>query len=98
MHHFLLVHEGDSRHQLLDDDTGLLFGKGLPPLQPLQQLPALHELHDDVYVEMVGEDVHQLHDVGVALAKLQHLNLPRWVVSEGEGKDKIKKGMFYLRG
>ena len=81
MDNFLLVHEGDGRDQLLDDAAGLLLCEAVSPLQSLQQLSALHQLHDDVHVEPVHNDIHKLDDVGVTLAELQDLQLMLGVVS-----------------
>lgn len=76
MHHSHLVHEADGRHQALQQLAGLGLAKQLLPLNPLQQLAALEELHHQVGVVLVGVDLVQLDDVGVRLALPQGGDLP----------------------
>ena len=81
MHHTLLVHEGHGRQQLLEDGTCLLLSEAVSLPEAVQQLATLYQLHHHVDVELVREYVHQSHDVGVALAQLQDLDLTTRVVS-----------------
>lgn len=55
VHDSHLVHEADGRHQALQQLAGLSLPKQLLPLDPLQQLAALKELHHQVGVVLRGD-------------------------------------------
>ena len=80
MHHLLLMHEGDGRHELLEDGARLSLGEAVPHLEPVQQLSSPHQLHHHVDVELVCVDLVESNDVGVALAHSEDGHLTTWVV------------------
>ena len=69
MDHLLLVHEGDSRDQLLEYGASLCLGEAVSLLESVQQLSSLHQLHHYVDVELVRIDLVKPDDVGVTLAQ-----------------------------
>ncbi len=68
---------------MLEDGTGLLLSEAVPLLETLQELTTLYQLHHHVHVQLVCEDINQLHNVGVALTQFQDLDLTARVMSGG---------------
>ena len=63
MNDALEVHKVDGGNELGHDPAGLALVEALPPLDPVEQLPAAQVLRDDVGVSVVLYHIYELDNV-----------------------------------
>lgn len=80
VNHPHLVTELQHFHQAFEKLRGFCLGVAFPLHNPVEELAAFTQLHDEMHAGLVFEDIHQLHDVGMAREEAHDLNLASHVL------------------